>query len=568
MENKPTVTVKYNPDDTIAEITVIQDGRSIDMLGAGGSKRELDVAHAFLESLRPGQLPVLLGSGAGYALKAIADHCEQQAVPLLVIDGEKHILEAAKTRENCGKSFITWATDGDIGSATKILTAWQHKHGLRALKGCTLPFYQRSNKDFYASLRKYCEASSQFNIWEKMRYTRFSNNTPKILILTSKYFLTGEITSACQRLGIPFETLTISDGEVHRAGFVETLLEAITRFQPDFVFTINHLGVDREGVLIDLLEKIELPLASWFVDNPMLILAMYDKLISPITSIFTWDHDNIPALKEMGFTHVEYLSLGTDTARFVPPGKKFRQNPDWQADVSFVGNSMLRKVASRLEKIVVPNTLVDNLPVAAAAFGESSERSIPAFLQQCFPQLFQAYESIPHAENRLGYQAALTWEATRQYRFSCVQAMFPFQPLIVGDTGWEDLIPASVIWKKHSELNYYTDLPLFYPCSKINFNCTSKQMKGAVNQRVFDVPAAGAFLLTDYREQVENLFEPGKEIICYHSPEEAEELIARYLNNPAERKKIAEAAYKRILREHSYEHRVRTLIEAMSRTYG
>ena len=71
------------------------------------------------------------------------------------------------------------------------------------------------------------------------------------------------------------------------AEFVEELLRAVVEFKPDFVFTVNHLGVDREGVLIDLLARLELPLASWFVDNPHLILYVYDRLNSPWTSIFT-----------------------------------------------------------------------------------------------------------------------------------------------------------------------------------------------------------------------------------------------------------------------------------------
>lgn len=567
MDNSSPVLVSRTPDNTIEDVHVARGGRTIAMLGAGGAKRELDVARAFLDDLRPDQLPVLLGAGAGYCLKTLAAHCEKNGLPLMVIDGEKEILEATGLEKDWQHPLITWVTTPDITEASALLTRWQKEHGDKALKGCSLPFYQRLNKEYFGQLRRYCEASASYNIWDKMRYPRFRNATPRILLLTSKYFLTGEITAACDRLGIPYETLTISGGEAHLDGFVEMLLEAITRFKPDFVFTINHLGVDREGILIDLLERIELPLASWFVDNPMLILAMYAKLVSPITSIFTWDYDNINALKSLGFEHVEYLSLGTDTARFSPPGPSFTPNPAWLADVSFVGNSMLHKVSSRLERLTLPPLLEESLSEAGKAFDMSDERSIPHFLEKAFPALHAAYTDIPDAENRLGYQAALTWEATRQYRLKCVSATFPFNPLIVGDTGWETLIPPQVKWRKHSELTYYTDLPKFYPCSTVNFNCTSKQMKGAVNQRVFDVPACGAFLLTDYREQVEDLFEPGKEIICYHSPEEAQDLIRFYLARPDERQKITAAARARILQEHSYDHRVQHLVASMAKTY-
>jgi spore maturation protein CgeB len=55
-------------------------------------------------------------------------------------------------------------------------------------------------------------------------------------------------------------------------------------------------------------------------------------------------------------------------------------------------------------------------------------------------------------------------------------------------------------------------------------------MKGAVNQRVFDVPVCGGFLLTDHRRQMESLFEPGREIVCYQEPGEIPDLVRHYLS--------------------------------------
>ena len=120
----------------------------------------------------------------------------------------------------------------------------------------------------------------------------------------------------------------------------------------------------------------------------------------------------------------------------------------------------------------------------------------------------------------------------------------------------------------HEELSYYTDLPFFYQLSDINFNCTSAQMKGAVNQRIFDVPCAGAFVLTDWREQMDELFTPGKEVIFYREPGETPELIRHYLAKPNERARIAAAARARVLAEHTYVHRLQTLAARMREVYG
>ena len=148
-----------------------------------------------------------------------------------------------------------------------------------------------------------------------------------------------------------------------------------------------------------------------------------------------------------------------------------------------------------------------------------------------------------------------------------VDLLLPFSPLLAGDRGWFELLPASG-WSYHEELNYYEDLPVFYPATRINFNCTSQQMKGAVNQRVFDVPACGGFLLTDYRRQLENLFEPGREVICYHEEGEIPELVRHYLSRDAERERIAAAARERILAGHTYDLRLASLVDTMRRIYG
>ena len=102
----------------------------------------------------------------------------------------------------------------------------------------------------------------------------------------------------------------------------------------------------------------------------------------------------------------------------------------------------------------------------------------------------------------------------------------------------------------------------------MNFNCTSAQMKGAVNQRVFDVPASGAFLLTDYRRQIEELFEPEKEVVCYHDPEQATDLAAFYLKNDTARQAVVTAALQRVRARHQYEHRLEYICRTMRSVYA
>ncbi len=574
----------------LTDILVHRDGRTLSMLGGSGVVREL----SFLPGDFPGPdgvqdvLPVLIGSGTGAALAEVANRLEAAFGPnfsLAVVDREEDILAANGVRERfSGKKGIFWPNSGSpglsLGDTLGALTRWQSRHGGKALLPLLNPFYLRLDREYYASVKAACAASAKANFWDKIRYAKFKEPLPRILMLTSKYFLMGEIVAACARLGIPHRLLQLPEGEFGRSEFIESLLAAVNEFKPDFVFTINHLGVDREGVLAELLQNLRLPLASWFVDNPHLVLYLYSRLVNPWTAIFTWDADNLDSLRELGFERVSYLPLGTDVQRFLPPdhmadrGRLPGLPKSWNGDVAFVGNSMAGKVAARMGRTPFPQTLLTDYQAIAAGFASADDRSVRAYLAHAHPALLTHFDSLETAELKLGYETMITWEATRQYRFSCVESMLPFAPLIVGDKGWHEMFAerdagkAASVWHYFSELNYYSDLPRFYPFAAVNFNCTSKQMKGAVNQRVFDVPATGAFLLTDYREQVENLFEPGREIICYHSPEEATDLARYYLARPEARQAVAGAARKRILGEHSYEHRVLTLAARMRDFFG
>ncbi len=573
--------------EKLVDVLVNIQSRTIPLLGELGYEREL----AFLPPLEvlkdalcfhnkskeqavleQNKLVVLIGSGLGFALEKIITQLLVlfgKNLKLAVVDKEISILEITKLKQRF-KEFpgIYWLQEPDLEASVKALTLWQQAHNNLPFFPLVNPFYLRLDREYYGNVQKSCEASQQADFWGKVRHKKFVGDKPRILLLTSKYFLMGEIISACQRLGIEHFLLELPDGALGQNEFVEKFLKAVVDFQPDFAMTINHLGVDREGVLTDLLARLELPLASWFVDNPHLVLHLYARLVNPWTAIFTWDSDNLPSLKGMGFEHAWYLPLGVDATRFSPGKQQQSSHIAWKAPISFVGNSMVKKVAKRMGRCDLPNALTDNYKQIAAEFSSSPARSVVDFLQVNYPDLAKLYQSLHTAEDKLGFETMLTWEATLQYRLSCVQSILPYHPLIVGDDGWFSLLPEDGSWRYHSEVNYYEDLPIFYPLSDINFNCTSKQMKGAVNQRVFDVPATESFLLTDYREQVEQLFDIGEEIICYHSPEESSELIQRYLKDEKARKKIAKKARQRVLAEHTYEIRLQQLVSQMKKTFG
>ncbi|HAS87834.1 MAG TPA: hypothetical protein DCS48_00765 [Desulfovibrio sp.] len=536
----------------LTDIRIMAEGRKKHMWGKYGLRREADLA----AQLEDDKIPLLIGSGIGVAAKELLKDKERT---LLILDCETEILSASGLKEELRtNSNIIWITTGSPEDAARHIQELESNSGKKAqlLKN---PFYLRLSP-FYSQTEKLLIESEhtevEFPVWP-----RFQNEKPRILLLTSQYFLMGEIVAACERQGVPHMFINMDAKEMELEQFVARISSAINTFHPDFVLTVNHLGVDQEGVLNTLLHKFQLPLASWFVDNPLLILPLYQAQANDNTTIFTWDADRMDSLREMGFSNIFHLPLGTDQTRFLP--SKGCTESKWARDISFVGNSMVHKTAKRMEVARISGLLAEKYKEVAHAFGQGTEHSVVNFLKTNYPELLPEYENLVIPHRKLAFETMVIWQATLEYRLSCVKQTLGFNPMVVGDDGWKQLLADENSWEYHSELSYYEDLPRFYPCSKINFNCTSQQMKGAVNQRVFDVPACNGFILTDHRYQMEKLFEPGTEIVVYKSQEEIPQLIDKYLNDETARQKIIKAARKRILAEHTYDSRVTTLINCM-----
>jgi spore maturation protein CgeB len=104
-----------------------------------------------------------------------------------------------------------------------------------------------------------------------------------------------------------------------------------------------------------------------------------------------------------------------------------------------------------------------------------------------------------------------------------------------------------------------------FQSSKINLNLSTSSQPGAnqIKGRNFEIPACGGFQVSEIAERLDEFFELGKEIVCYQTVDELVGKVKYYLSHESERCAIADAGYRRVLREHTYEHRFRRLFEQM-----
>ena len=103
-----------------------------------------------------------------------------------------------------------------------------------------------------------------------------------------------------------------------------------------------------------------------------------------------------------------------------------------------------------------------------------------------------------------------------------------------------------------------------YNRARINLNIHNWFGRGtAMNLRLFEVPAAGGFLLTDWVAEIDAAYADGEHLACWRSAAELRDRIVWYLSHEQERRAIAARGHRHFLSHHSYAARAQQLLSCL-----
>ncbi len=387
-----------------------------------------------------------------------------------------------------------------------------------------------------------------------MAYKKLAGPVPRILVLECGYWVDAACLNAIRILGWEAAIVQVPMQGIMPRETMTNFVCCITDFRPDFVLSVNLSGMDSAGLISRFLADLAIPHVTWFVDDPRTILMGNQVYGSDYAVALTWESAYVSYLKSLSFSVVKTLPLATDPVLFhglpcenssIPP--------------TFIGNSMddfSERESRWFEAYPELATKIDAAFNAELVTRHNFKRGMNAILGDDFARQMNSEEER-HCE------LYCFIEGTRRLRNDMVKALTPLGLWVRGDDNWKKY---TAQWGPG--INYKCDLAHYYQACTVNLNSTSIQMATAVNQRVFDCPAAGGFLLTDHQSSLESLFDTGKEIITYQSLDECKELFKFYLNKPRLRQKVVLAARERILREHTYIHRMRYIVELVKQSFS
>ena len=143
----------------------------------------------------------------------------------------------------------------------------------------------------------------------------------------------------------------------------------------------------------------------------------------------------------------------------------------------------------------------------------------------------------------------------------CVQS----ERITVWGPDLDNLSPTSPIRKCYVGPAWGRDMYQILRNSRVTLNHHGDIPPYANNMRLFEATGVGALLITDWKPNLGEIFEPDKEVVAYRTPEECAELIRYYLEHEDERQAVACAGQARTLRDHTYYHRMQEFVDIINR---
>jgi len=539
-----------------------RDGRWVTLHSTVKPEKESDTLVRRLDAPAKGIL-VLVGMGLGYPLLGLVSRKDLEGQTILVVERDPSLFKQAMGLFDwtplLEMADLHFLIGEDVDQVLNSITGIRMKRGFQNLIVIPHGPSIRKDPDFYGPLMDQLRLMETSSFRTRMGSRLMAKDHLTVLVLDSSYFLIRECIKTLKRLGHKAVQVSLSKGQL-----VEAILGHVVQDRPDFLLSVNHLGFDEEGKLTELLEALKLPFAVWYVDSPTFTIKNFRRNVSPYGVLFIWERSYLESMRQYGFQKTHFLPLATDPSVFRPV-RRSRVPVRFRGLVSFVGNSMVEAVEDWFGKF--PSSPVIEAIRRLAVPLQMENHRVP--MDQILDTIAKKHglrAEFKDPVHHLNLQAALVWKATLEYRRKLVEGLETFDIRIFGDGGWHQILDGKA--RLFPPVNYYRELPAIFNGTDVNINATSFQMNSAVNRRVFDAAACGAFLVTDHQPDMDRLFDPEREAVCYEDIAQARDQVAYYLKNRKDRQGIADRARRRVLGEHTYVHRLKKMISVLRDEFG
>lgn len=369
------------------------------------------------------------------------------------------------------------------------------------------------------------------------------------------------MTRAFEELGheiIPFDR-RFTSVDYDKEYLVELSKIIILNRDADFVVSVNYMPI-----IAMTCNNFNIRYVSWVSDSPC--FQLYSKTLQYATNrVFLFDRAQYQKFVSMNPDNIFYFPLGCDTVFWDSVEVTAEDHKKYDCDVSFVGSLYSEKCAYNGVEAELP----DYMKGYARGLIEAQSKIYGYYLlddaitdewamefKKCVnwnPLASDYIEDVKGivSETYLGQKCT---EVERHRLVEAISQHYNMDLWTLSDTSMFDKVNAR--GGAHSE----TMMPKIIKCSKININHTNRPIKTGLPLRIFDIIGCGGFLMSNYQEEIPELFVPDEEIVLYESIDDLIEKIDFYLKHEEIRHKIAKNGYDKLKRCYSYHSRLKEML--------
>lgn len=340
----------------------------------------------------------------------------------------------------------------------------------------------------------------------------------------------------------------------------EDMLEKIKKETPDFAFSFNYYPI-----VSKVCQNAGLKYISWVYDNPHIALYSY-TLINTCNEVFLFDSKMYEDFSSQGINTVHYMPLAVNVQRYDQMEMTEEIIEEFHSQICFIGSLYT-------EEHNFYDRMLPRLDDYTHGYLEGLMRSQMQiegcnFIQKALHKkiIESMYKALPIEPNKEGAES-------KEY----IYADYVINRKITGIERLETLKKIGERWtvdlytkdetvkaegvRNHGIAFYYQNMPYIFKCADINLNISLRSIQKGIPLRCFDIMGVKGFLLSNYQEDLCRFFEPDSDFVFYDSQRDLVEKIEYYLNAPDERMKIAENAYNKVKKDHTFDIRVGQILK-------
>lgn len=160
------------------------------------------------------------------------------------------------------------------------------------------------------------------------------------------------------------------------------------------------------------------------------------------------------------------------------------------------------------------------------------------------------------------YAAEVSFVGTRTDERASMLGLLAHTDLRVYGTGWSGSGPP-LEGRVRDEPVYGLKKAKIYSASRLSLNVHQPHMVHGENFRVFEVAACGGLSISRSTPDLVRSLDPGEEVVVFDDPHDLRRTVDHHLRNPDQRDEIAAAGRRRVLRDHTYDHRAAAILSTL-----